>query len=345
MPKDARVKTSFVKKLGLSLFSIIVCLAVFGIGEAFCRLFLDINLRKTSREFIVTTDSGKVMANQPNAVGQSFGVEVYTDKYGYRVPKDHAGYNGTGSIVLIGDSVTFGVGVEENETFAGLLRASETKRNVINTGVVGIGLPDYERRLDEALKVAPDTNEVFLFYCLNDFQPAVEDDRRNEPTVSRQLKNSYSSVFQNLNEFFGSRSELYVLLTGLAIDPSRRYYEWDRRLTEVDAATFDETIAPLGRIATDLAGRGIRFTVVVNPYEFQLRPGVDDVAPQTAIIDYLSKQNITVIDTIDAFRTSGVGSRGFLFADPMHLSAAGHKVVFELIRTDSSRQIDAPADR
>lgn len=345
MPKDARVKTSFVKKLGLSLFSIIVCVAVFGIGEAFCRLFLDINLRKTSREFIVTTDTGKVMANQPNAVGQSFGVEVYTDSYGYRVPKDFAGYNGTGSVILIGDSVTFGVGVEENETFAGLLRASATQRNVINTGVVGIGLPDYERRLDEALAIAPDTRDVYLFYCLNDFQPAVADDRHNERTVSRQIKNSYSSVFQHLNEFFGSRSELYVLLTGLAIDPSRRYFEWDRRLTDVDVETFNETLAPLERIADELRRRNIRLTVIIGPYEYQLRPGVDDREPQNKLSSYLAAKDIRMIDAYEAFQRSGLGSQAFLFADPMHLSQAGHKIVFDILQSDLSQAVAAPSDR
>lgn len=345
MQSAERKRSSFFKKIGLSLFSIVLCVAIFGIGEAFCRLFLDINLRKTSRELIVTSDTGRVLANQPNATGNSFGIEVYTDGNGYRISKDRTVAPGDGTIVLIGDSVTFGVGVEENETFAGLLRASATQRKVINTGVVGIGLPDYERRLDEALAIAPDTRDVYLIYCLNDFQPAVADTRRDEQTVSRQLKNSYSSVFQYLNEYFGSRSELYVLLTGLAIDPSRRYFEWDRRLTDVDTETFNETLAPLERIANELRRRNIRFTVIIGPYEYQLRPGVDDREPQNKLSSYLAAKDIRMIDAYEAFQRSGLGSQAFLFADPMHLSPAGHKIVFDILQSDLSQAVAAPSDK
>ena len=72
-------------KLGAAAVSFLLCAAVLLAGEAFCRLFLDINFRRTSRDFVVTNTAGTVVANAKNGRGVSFGTEVFSDENGFRI--------------------------------------------------------------------------------------------------------------------------------------------------------------------------------------------------------------------------------------------------------------------
>ena len=59
---------------------------------------------------------------KPNSEGVIFNEVIYTDNNGYRIPSKNYKYLGKKNIFILGDSVTFGNGVKENETFIGLLR-------------------------------------------------------------------------------------------------------------------------------------------------------------------------------------------------------------------------------
>ena len=58
----------------------------------------------------------------PNEEGVIFDEKVYTDKNGFRVPSKNFKYIGKKNIFILCDSVTFGNGVKEEETFIGLMR-------------------------------------------------------------------------------------------------------------------------------------------------------------------------------------------------------------------------------
>src|SRR5262249_53631027 len=81
---------------------------------------------------------------------------------------------GTSRIVVLGDSVTFGVCVDEDETFpfllAEILRGRRTERrwDVVNAGVPGYGSEQEVGVLNEkGLALRPDV--VVLAFCANDW--------------------------------------------------------------------------------------------------------------------------------------------------------------------------------
>ena len=64
---------------------------------------------------------------QKNTETIVFGKKVFLDKYGYRVPfKDFFYKDSPNKIVFIGDSVLFGSGVKEEETFIGIFLKWDT---------------------------------------------------------------------------------------------------------------------------------------------------------------------------------------------------------------------------
>lgn len=306
------------------------CLILLGIGELFCRALLDINLRKTSKDFMILDASGRPVANAPNSQGVSFGATVFSDSDGYRVPQNYQYPKAGKAILLLGDSVTFGVGVAEEKTFAGLLRSSDGSLTVYNAAVNGFSVSDYLRTAELALSKHQEIDEVILFYCLNDFREIGQSEEK--PASESGLagvKRLIASAFAAMNEFLGPRSKLYVLITGLTTDPSRRYFEWDLSLMNAASGRTAEILEPLERINELVKRRNGKFVVFLNPYEFQLRQEGGDFSPQERLIEYLNAKGIKYVDTRNAFRQLPRPSLAFLFADPMHLSEAGHRVLYD----------------
>jgi lysophospholipase L1-like esterase len=82
--------------------------------------------------------------------------------------------------------------------------------------------------------------------------------------------------------------------------------------------------------------------VIISPYEYQLRanatlpaPGGDIFLPQRVVSEYLKSKGIDYVDATAAFKRAGVADKSKLFLrfDPMHFSAAGHQVMYDVIRS------------
>jgi hypothetical protein len=102
------------------------------------------------------------------------GRRVTLNEYGYRgpalaLPRDHHSTR----LVVLGDSVAFGLGVSDDQTFCSLLNARANGMEVANLAVQGYG-PDQELLTLErdGLRLEPDV--VVLAHCLaNDFAEAM----------------------------------------------------------------------------------------------------------------------------------------------------------------------------
>ena len=96
---------------------------------------------------------------------------------------------------------------------------------------------------------------------------------------------------------------------------------------------MDTNLEPIAYIADVLRKHKVGFTVIIAPYEIQLR--VKDEAtrlPQKMLSDFFERKHIDYIDMIPFFNNKGLKSHGFLPYDAMHLSEAGHEVIFEIIK-------------
>ena len=86
--------------------------------------------------------NNEIILNRANNETVVFGKKAFIDKNGFRVPVRNYSYKYDSSYLILGDSVSFGVGVDEDKTFPGILRKN-LKINIYNASVVGHNIIDY----------------------------------------------------------------------------------------------------------------------------------------------------------------------------------------------------------
>jgi lysophospholipase L1-like esterase len=262
--------------------------------------------------------AGDLVRWRPRATGMSFGRPVAIDEFGFR-DLGAGSATATESWLVLGDSVTFGVGVDARETFAGRLQAAHASIKIWNTAVVGYSLEDYWAVLQEFLATHPPPTRVLLFLCLND------------PMDRQRLNPETESLPQRTLGFLRRNSRLYIVAKGVFTDRSQSYWRHDLAYYDSANSHFKRALDHLDRIRARLVEAGIPLLVVVLPYEYQLRdPTVGNRLPQRMLAEQFARMHIAFIDLYDAFAAhAGPVADLFLYRDPMHLSAAGHALVYD----------------
>jgi hypothetical protein len=264
----------------------------------------------------------------------SLGVRVFTDRYGFRVPPRFRDTNPADApaLLILGDSIAFGSGVEEERTFAGLLRGSLPSTRIYNSAVIGYGASDYRNVAAHFLPDHDEVRTICLVFCLNDVKqkPApIGRSARVTPPTSRS-----ESIFSaaKLDFFLRSNSELYVVLKSELSDPQERYWRLAAS-AYADVGDVGRTLQPITEIAEISRLLGAKFFVIIAPYEFKLRSNdAEGTTPQGTLIDYFERHGVAYVDALPVFRRVGLPSyEHFLPGYPMHFSAVGHEVIHEII--------------
>ena len=274
-------------------------------------------------------------ALKPNSEGNIFTKKVYTDKFGYRVPNLNYKYsNDKESIFFIGDSTTFGNGVIEKDTFVGKLRADLIKYNIINSSVPGYNLPHYLNELNEINKFE-NISKVYYIYTLNDLSKISQEQEVNiEEEKINKLRNF--KFFNQANNFLRNKSYFYMWFKGILTDPAARHFQYDYNAYKVKSnLIFLEN--SLAKIRSYFLKKGIKFKVIILPYEYQTREGncpSNFLKPQYVLIKALEKVKINYSNYTNAFCEYPKSKALFYKFDPMHLSIKGHDFVYKLLKND-----------
>ncbi len=157
--------------LALVLGSFLLCAVLLGLGELFCRAFTRIHLLGNSANLFEHSRFGFGHSNTPRFRGFSFGVEVETDEFGFRIDPETKDPGDGDAVLILGDSVAFGCGVEEKQTFTGMLRRTFPDVRFYNSSSIGYCTHDYQNVVDGFIPSHPEIKKVFLFFCLNDLSP------------------------------------------------------------------------------------------------------------------------------------------------------------------------------
>lgn len=341
-------RRSLRARFGLAAGSLGLALLLFFVAEGVVRLTTDLPLLGNSATLFVPARFGSSSGNARDATEISFGESVYLDGDGFRVP--HLGYRSTATraLLLVGDSVTFGPGVGEPETFAGRLRtrlgsSGAGSWNVLNAAVIGHAVPDHLNVVRTVLGERDDVQRVVLTYCLNDLSAASAEairaalaEREAAAPAPRSWVERLRSVaaLARLNELLRERSKLYLLLRNSLTDPARLFFAADLALYERGEEAVFAELAPLAELASLLRARDILFTVLVSPYAWQVRALAPEqveaaLLPQRLVLRFLAQHDIPALDATETLRA--LGPRAFLAYDPMHLSSAGHATMETLL--------------
>lgn len=231
-------------------------------------------------------------------------------------------------ILVLGDSVTFGWGVREEDTYssqlAGLLAALRPGQRfeVINAGVSGYGTWQEALWLRQAIdELAPDL--VVVQVHVND-------------------------AADNLWGTLGQRSRSSSWLVGisalarlvdrvlLARQVSRGSggtcdRDWQEGTERVCWQTTLDLLADVGESAQ---GHGADVVVLPSPMRWQVESGVNDPRAwidgerfQAVMADFAQRQGMLAVDPLPEFRSAAGGSGQSLFLDVGHPNEAGHRLM------------------
>ncbi|MCX5679780.1 MAG: GDSL-type esterase/lipase family protein [Candidatus Omnitrophica bacterium] len=250
----------------------------------------------------------------PNKTMKLMNVMVRINSDGFRCKEYSVSKSNKTRIILLGDSITFGWGVEEEETFASIL---ERKLNKIRpTEVINFGTGNYNTEqevnlfIEKGLKYKPD--KVVVFYFINDVEPA--------PKKSA----AWFLAHSRLITFYWSR--MHILAEKFC--RSKRYEEYYANLYKDDQPGLVRAECAFLRLRGICNKNNIRLQVVMIPelhdpknYPFKTEYGV--------ISAFLGKSNIESLDLTQYFRTFNDPMELWVARDDAHPNKKAHMLIAE----------------
>lgn len=332
-------------------------IAAFGALEIGLRLFWDGFYVKTPGAYS-EPDPVRGWRNRPHtrvAYGEAeFNTVVAHNSFGHRsreIPLERT--PGRVRILVLGDSFTYGVGVENHETFSARLEQLDPRLEVINTGVNGYGTAQELLLLrDEGLAFQPDLVLVAFFwndvvdsyrrrvaaFALRDGSlvypdplppDAVPGPRR---TPLRRTLLRHSRVYRFLSDQIKLVRYQVKAALGAPLEdaeplrPAEREQAW--RLT---FALLDE-IARLAREA------GAVPLIAVVPDQVQVEPSTavigiepDDYQVQERVLGFAAARDIPALDLLPGLRAARARGQALYYRLDRHLNPLGHAETAELL--------------
>lgn len=276
---------------------------------------------------------GAVPGLRPGASGTSNGARFTVDADGfwaYETATDTA----STAWLLLGDSVTMGIGVPPESTFVGRLAAAVDTTRLLNPSLIGYGVHHYAQLLEiftepSSAHHRPDLRRVTLFWCLNDVFAGLP----VAPAPGGQLVRAAEPLLGWLRRHVYT----YQWLKALLFDRPRTYFEHDRRFYTPASTHWQATRAALERIAQACAAQNLRCDLVLLPYAYQLRPEVpaDVFTPQAMLREALAGTPLHLYDPAPQMAAAAdTADDWFLYGDGIHFSQAGHAWLAAYLRAE-----------
>jgi lysophospholipase L1-like esterase len=256
---------------------------------------------------------------------------VRTDADGFRVVANATPKEGR-SILLIGDSVAYGMGVRYEHTLAPALETHLEQQVAVPVVVRNASVPGYNTSQEAARlrqvgrSVKPDV--IVVQVCLNDHLDAPS---LTETGVLDASGAQASGGFSLVGLAYSSRT--LVLVKDKIRDAQQLYPEWFPTWSHYiryvhQKPGWERAKTALLDIADTAKRLDARLLVVLFPMEQQLRIG--DRNAQESLLGFMRQHNLPALDLYEPFRArwreqlyvnywSNVGA-----ADKLHLSERGH---------------------
>jgi len=284
-------------------------------------------------------------------------VEISSDDLGLRrVSRSAAAATRTTRILFSGDSVVFGEGVSDSETFdqllEGRLLGDGARLQVFNAGVPGYGLANEIEFLEDlGPTLTPSVNVLVLY--LNDAIPSPSVKIYSPPDV---LRSSYlvAQVFIAASRIMGR-----ISATDRFMPDSTSVERWQREVLS-DPGNPSRAIAAghledwgvawsdgvwaylqplLARFDEASRAMGARSILVVTPVRLQVDSTTLDDRPQRRLRELATALRIPVIDILPGLRQDFRKGGQDLFLDDCHFTPHGHQVVADILGIGLDRHL------
>jgi len=313
-----------MRTLKLIFWNGVILLFIFLLLEGATRLFArKINFQGTDAHLFTPNVYHDTPGLTPDTVGVSFESMIRTNSRGMRKYKCFEPRSK--SKLLIGDSVTMGIGVDEDDTFMSKLTcAYGENHSILNVALLGYTSEDQKNVVNHFTALPDSIDQVVIFYCLNDIFD------RNSVNLALASKKYIGEIF----DFLRTNSRFYMWFKNLVTDRPKAYFLHEQELYKDAALVQTRIIEPYRTIKNTCDANGIELSVVVLPYEYQLRKDAEGevFTPQKKVLQALNSLGITSYDSTPYFLDNVENSAdAFLYADGVHLSVYGNQLVYEFV--------------
>jgi len=251
---------------------------------------------------------------------------------------------GTLRVVMLGDSIAFGPGVDDSETFAHRLDSPAQGREVVNLAVMGYGSDQELLKLErEGLAFAPDV--VVLHFCLqndladNMLARSLYDGTHPKPYFTYDETETLRLHDAHLKTTLALRTALFLHANSLlyrraaaAARPRAPGGHWlDRMETALEniGRATELTLRIIAAMRRLAEAHGARFVVLIHPDEAAFRR-------QSRLTEKFYRsprlEGTTVVAMADVYRARSLRWEEFALDSLGHLNPAGHRVVAEALR-------------
>ncbi len=266
---------------------------------------------------------------------------------GYRGPELPAVKSGRPRVVILGDSIGFGLEVGDEQTFAHIL-GTRAKVDVANLAVQGYDPGQELIKLErQGLSLNPDV--VVLALCLNnDFADAalpvfLYDGRHPKPFFrleGDQLVEHSEHLRLSLRDrtalLLQEHSRLYGLVVARVTENRRdiadeeHWMKRKRRAEEDRRGVVDLTARLLARMAEECREAGVGFVVLAFPDKDAFK---GDASWLEGLRAAPSLEGVLTVDMAERFRAQGLLYRDIAVDGIGHLSANGHEAAARILES------------
>ena len=232
----------WAKVIGTRVISLFIFVTLIALIERSVRwIYPEITPQMSDHRLFDPHKYGRTYGYKALASGEELGALVTTDEHGFRISARSRQRNTSDPVLIVGDSVSVGVGVDDEQIYSSLLEEKLGKK-VVNASVTGYGIVDYVEVLGHiADSFKPQL--VIIGICLNDVSPTsqvnivtltrkedgeLSPDERRYPNMLMRTLRYINDNYVNFHSFLGSHSRTYVLLKSFAADSARDHFEADR---------------------------------------------------------------------------------------------------------------------
>jgi hypothetical protein len=313
------------------------------------------------------SDAGTYL--RPGFVGRfrtgEYSISISINAQGLRGPDVAPSAAGRYRIIALGDSFTFGQGVEYDQAWPELLaRRAGPSVQVINAGWSASSPLGYERYLAaRGLAFDPDLILVAVFVGNDVVDDLAELHAGPRPIDQIEYESQYLT---NLQLRFGpigairqvvddQLPNLYELGTvalvraQYALGSHRTHFDYvlaDAGSPDIEAG-WETTLAALSRIASLADSRGAKFGVVVIPFYDQVAPtsfpvGFTKDLPQQRIARYCAQRGLHCLDLLPALAAAGDPASLYYLKDG-HWTSRGQTIASDAIGAWLAREALIPA--
>jgi hypothetical protein len=258
------------------------------------------------------------------------------------------------SVILVGDSFVYGVGVQDASTVSSLLEAHAARdgmpREVMNFGMPAGGPPGYAVLVEQALESGFGAGTVVAgVFTGNDFYPNVLTQQAELPPVEAPPPPASAWPRSALLDFLRTRVSQSARMVGYALTVGRWLgisvydgagtYVYLRQRTPEQEALFQEILSHLGRMQALCDAAGRRFLVVVFPNRIQVENGeeltnaiYDAERPGRDVLAYCRAHGIPCLDLLpELARVHREAGEPLFYPIDRHFNERGYRAAADAI--------------